>query len=215
MKITKLGSRNIMFTFDTSTEWDLNLTLILGNKYNFIVDPGLGSHTLDPMVQYANENHPRPFIIINTHYHWDHTWANSCLKDSIIIAHEKCGEIINQNWDEAIERNAEYIVSPVEKVLPNLTFDNVLEFPEEGIKLIHTPGHSPDSISVIDTRDSVINMGDNIGDTLEAIVPYLECEKSIYRESLDKCKASGCHTIISGHNIVLGIEILDTILEAL
>ena len=215
MKITKIGSRNIMFTFDASTEWDLNLTLILGDKFNFIVDPGLGAHTLEPMLQYANENHPRPFIIINTHYHWDHTWANSCVKDSIIIAHSKCGEIISINWDEAIEQNASYLVGSVEKVLPNLTFSDALAFPEEGIMLIHTPGHSPDSISVIDTRDGIINMGDNIGDTLEAIVPYLECEKHVYRESLNRCKETGCHTIVSGHNVVLGIDIIDKILEAL
>jgi len=215
MKITKIGNRNIMFTFDVSAEWDLNLALILGDQFNFIIDPGLGSHTLNPMVKYANENHPRPFIVINTHYHWDHTWANACVKEAIIIAHTNCGGIISENWEEALEQNARFILEPIEKKLPNLTFEDTLSFPEEGIKLIYTPGHSADSISIIDERDGVIHMGDNIGDTLEAIVPYLECDKSIYIESLKRCKASGCHTVISGHNNVLSIDILDRIMEVL
>jgi len=52
MNIEKIGSRNIIFTYKLP-EWNLNLHLILGNKYNYIIDTGLGSNSVAPIKEYC------------------------------------------------------------------------------------------------------------------------------------------------------------------
>ena len=98
MKIKQVGTRNFIFTYYDSEDWDLNLQLIIGEKYNYIIDPGIGAHTLNPMINFASVRNQNPFIIINTHYHWDHIWANCLVKEATIISHRSCIEAITGDW---------------------------------------------------------------------------------------------------------------------
>lgn len=211
MKIEKIKKRSVLFTFNRSTEWDLNLQLILGKRYNYIIDTGLGSLSIDPIKEYIKKD-TKPIIVINTHYHWDHIWGNSSFKDCIIISHRLCREIIESKWDEMIRKNRYYIDGEVEKCLPNLVFEKELYFPEDKIRIIYTPGHTIDSISVLDEEEKVINAGDNIGDTIEEIVPQIKCEKEIYRDTLLRYKEMDFDTCISGHNVVLDKDVIDKIM---
>lgn len=214
MKIQRIKSRGVLFTYKTSGDWDLNIHLIMGNKYNYIIDTGLGSLSIAPVMEYIKHD-DKAVIVVNTHYHWDHIWGNGLFKDNIVISHKLCREAIESNWDEMLKKHKQYCHGQVEKCLPNLVFDNELYFPEDGIKLIYAPGHTMDSISVIDEEDRLINAGDNIGDTVDEIVPSLSSEKEIYIDTLLKYKEMDADTFISGHNVVLKKEMIDTILNKL
>ncbi|MDH8677496.1 MBL fold metallo-hydrolase [Fusibacter bizertensis] len=215
MKIKQVGTRNFIFTYYDSEDWDLNLQLIIGEKYNYIIDPGIGAHTLNPMINFASVRNQNPFIIINTHYHWDHIWANCLVKEATIISHRSCIEAITRDWERSIQKNKVYLKDPVEMRLPSLVFEERLEFFEDRIILFHTPGHTYDSISVYDQAEQVLNVGDNIGDTPELIIPELECNVDIYRDSVLKYKALNPKMIISGHNQPMKSEVLDRILGEL
>ena len=76
MEINKLKNRNIIFTYNNPDGWDLNLQLVKGNKYNYIIDTGLGSLSILPVINYIKDD-KKPTIVINTHSHWDHIWGNS------------------------------------------------------------------------------------------------------------------------------------------
>ncbi|QHQ60001.1 MBL fold metallo-hydrolase [Anaerocolumna sedimenticola] len=212
MKINKIKSRNIIFTYNIPDGWDLNLHLILGDKYNYIIDTGLGSLSILPVINYIKED-KKPTIVINTHFHWDHIWGNHMMGDSIIISHYLCRERMDQNWEDMLQKRFQYLHGETNKYLPNLTFENELYFPEDGIRILYTPGHTKDSISVLDEVDNVINAGDNIGDTMEELIPGLECEKSVYMETLKKYKNLDFEFCVSGHNTILKKEIFDKILE--
>jgi glyoxylase-like metal-dependent hydrolase (beta-lactamase superfamily II) len=97
--------------------------------------------------------------------------------------------------------------------LPNLVFESELYFPEDKIRIIYTPGHTIDSISVIDEEDKVINVGDNIGDNIEEIVPSIYCEKDLYIDTLLKYREVDFDTCVSGHNVILGKEVIEEILS--
>ncbi|MCL2368896.1 MAG: MBL fold metallo-hydrolase, partial [Oscillospiraceae bacterium] len=155
MKIERIGKRNIVFQYSLPG-WNLNLHLILGEKCNYVVDTGLGSESVAPIREYL-KNDPKPIIVINTHHDWDHVWGNHCFDECIIISHSSCSELIAANWSEMLKKNEAYIRGDVKVCLPNLVFDGFLYFPEDGIKIFHTPGHSIDSISVFDERDGVLN----------------------------------------------------------
>ncbi|MDD4495209.1 MAG: MBL fold metallo-hydrolase, partial [Eubacteriales bacterium] len=155
----------------------------------------------------------KPIIAVNTHHHWDHVWGNAALKDSAIISHHLCREILDLEWEPVREKNRSFVDGEADKCLPNLVFDNEIYFPDDKIRIFHTPGHTADSISVLDEEDKVLNAGDNIGDTVDEIVPELECDISVYIKTLLKLKSVDFNTCISGHNTVLSKNVIDDILN--
>lgn len=212
MIVQKIGTRSTLFTFGV-TEWNLNLHLIEAEKYNYIIDTGLGSDSVKPVIQHIKNK--KPIIVINTHHHWDHVWGNWVFKDSLIVSHSLCREITERKWDEMIKKNNRYIVGEVRMLLPGLTFNRDLKFEEDGIRLVFTPGHTEDSISVFDEWDKVLNAGDNIGDTPEEIVPSLECPKEEYIKTLKIYENMNFISCVSGHNAVMSQDVIERIMDKL
>jgi glyoxylase-like metal-dependent hydrolase (beta-lactamase superfamily II) len=90
----------------------------------------------------TTSNNLRIFYIINTHAHYDHTQGNERLKKATgakIVAHES--SIVRK--DLAV-KDGEIIK------LDGIT-----------IKVIHTPGHSPDGISLL-VGDKIVMTGDTL-----------------------------------------------------
>jgi len=201
MKITELGTRNVVFTFELD-EWDLNLHLIKGDVYNYIIDTGLGSNSIKPILEYIKGD-DKPVVAINSHFHWDHVWGNHCFKDSIIISSKQCRDIIDKQWDEMMGRCNNYVDGEVKKKLPTLVFEDELYFPDDDILLFYTPGHTSDCISVYDGKDKVLNVGDNIGDTMEELIPTLEEPKTLFLHTLKKYQELDIISCVSGHNQIV------------
>ncbi|MGI6486506.1 MAG: MBL fold metallo-hydrolase [Thermoanaerobacterales bacterium] len=212
MKLQKIKNRGFLFTFYNSPDWDLNIHLIIGKKHNFIIDTGLGSKSIEPVMEYIN-NDLKPIIVINTHHHWDHIWGNGVFKNCTIISHRLCREIIEGKWVSMLQDNRHYCYGNVEKHLPNLLFEEELYFPDDEIRIVYTPGHTIDCISVMDERENVINVGDNIGDTVEQIIPEIDCNKEIYINTLMNYSKINFDTCISGHNVVLDKSVIHNILK--
>lgn len=167
MTITKVTDRHIMFTVPENAEDGyVSMGLILGKKHNFIIDTGTGESNVRAMLEYIGDD-SKPIVAIITHAHWDHFFGNSALKDETIVSHLLCREIMDKEWDtktkERMIKNREFIDTEIHKCLPNLVFEGSLHFPEDGISLFHTPGHTDDGISVYDTVDKVLYAGDNFG----------------------------------------------------
>lgn len=213
MKTAKIGSRSVVFTFDL-THWDLNLHLILGRHRNYLIDTGLGSGSIDPILAHLAGDE-KPVVVINTHHHWDHMWGNHCFGDSLIIAHSQCGPLAAEHWDEMLQQNSGAVRGAVKMLLPNLVFDDQLYFADDNIRLFHTPGHTTDGISVFDEQDRVLNAGDNIGDTMEEILPHLNTAQDVFLGTIQRYKALGAGAVVSGHNRVLGPEVFGMMERAL
>lgn len=212
MKIKQISERNFVFTFFDSPEWNLNLQVILGTHRNYIVDSGMGSHMLNPMINFIRLRNQKDIYIINTHFHWDHIWANRLKEAKEIIAHQTCGALIQANWEKDLIKNQAYVKETLTMQLPTLTFTDELDFTDDQIRLIHMPGHTSDSICVYDYLEGILNVGDNIGDTPDQLVPDLDCTKAVYRSSIDKLKGLKAFTILSGHNQIMPPEVFDKII---
>ena len=215
MKIEKIGTRSVVFS-EFISEWNcsLNIHLILGENRNYLIDTGLGSADMDEVKAYLGDCQ-KPLIIINTHHDWDHVWGNHCFDNELIISHSKCRRMIEASWDEMLKKNKRFIKGEVKLKLPNLVFDDELYFPDDKIKLFYTPGHTIDGISVFDEVDGVLNAGDNIGDTLEEIVPNINSDTEVFRESLQLYKQLDVKFCISGHNMTLGKDVFEKIEQEL
>ena len=208
MKPVKITSRNIMFTEPMGQSYDLNIGLIIGDQYNYVIDTGLGSGSVEPLFDYLCDD-AKPIIVVNTHCHWDHIWGNWVFKDSIIIAHAYCRARIDRYWNEAILEYSGSMDGEVRKCLPNVVIEDFLYFPDDGVRIFYTPGHSIDCISIFDEVDKVLYAGDNIGDTAEVIVPFISTSPEIFKDTIGKYRRIDFETCISGHNKPQGTDITD------
>lgn len=211
MKVQEIKRRGILFTYD-ELEWDLNFYLIKGRKNNYLIDTGLGPQNVENVREYI-KNDNRKTIVINTHYHWDHIWGNCSFEDCIIVSHVLCRDMILREWYGMMHRSSRYSRGIVEMCLPNLVFQNELYFPEDKIRIFHTPGHTVDSISIMDEEDGVLVLGDNIGDDMEEIVPSISCEKDVYISTMEKYEKMDFDICISGHNKLLHKDVIRKILD--
>lgn len=200
MKPTKITSRNIIFSQPMNKDYDLNIGLILGKKNNYIIDTGVGSGSVTPVLEYIGSDN-KQIIVVNTHCHWDHIFGNWVFQNNQIIAHTSCRRLIDEvNWDGAMKELSNRVDGEARKCLPNLTFEGSLYFPEDGISIFHSPGHSEDCISVYDAEEKVLYAGDNIGDTDEEIVPWIATDMETFAGLIETYKQYDFDICISGHN---------------
>ena len=94
-----------------------------------------------------------------------------------------------------------------------MVFEKELCFVEDKIKLFHTPGHTLDSISVLDEEEDILLIGDNVGDSIDDIIPSIYCEKDVYISTMRKYEEIDFDTCISGHNTILEKEVIGKILS--
>jgi glyoxylase-like metal-dependent hydrolase (beta-lactamase superfamily II) len=214
MKPIKITERNIMFSEPMGRYYDLNMGLIRGKRYNYLIDTGLGSGSVAPVLEYLGGD-AKPVAVINTHCHWDHIWGNGLFKDSLIIAHPKCREWMDRYWDQALTENGSSVDGEAVKGLPNLLIEGSIYFPEDEIEIFVTPGHSADCISIFDRADKILYAGDNIGDTADEIIPYIETDAKTFRDTLLIYKRYAFETCVSGHNKPQGRDIIPRMEAAL
>lgn len=129
-----------------------------------IIDPAASST--------EEENHLRKFIkdngikinyIINTHGHLDHIMGNRFAKEefNVPVLMHKEDEFLLSN---AVRQAALYglNVPPQPPVDEYLNEDSIISFDGKELKVIHTPGHSPGSVCLIDDINRNVFCGDVI-----------------------------------------------------
>ena len=150
--------------------------------------------------------------VILTHYHPDHTYG-ACFVPGEVIGHERCRRILDRNGERILQadqaRNPE--LADVRVRLPGTVFDRgtiSLHVGKKTITLLHTPGHTTDSISAYIKEDKILFAGDLI-----MPVPYIVGgDRDQMRESLAKVADLGLDNIVQGHgDVLLRGEITETI----
>jgi hydroxyacylglutathione hydrolase len=119
-----------------------NFTYIIVDEKNndtIIVDP---SWNLEVIFEYLKRNSLGNRYILNTHSHFDHIFGNEQVK--------------NITGAKVIQHKS----SPLEKDM-EVEDGQIIEFGDSKIKIIHTPGHSKDSICLI-IDDKVMLTGDTV-----------------------------------------------------
>lgn len=215
MRIQKLTERTTIFTiFEACEGFDLHLQLIEGKHRNYLIDTGLGDKSLEPIFEHLKDS-TKELIVINTHHHYDHIWGNLCFKDHTIIGHRSILEAIKTDWQRATTQFIEWKQGNIEMVLPNLVFDERIMYVDDGIEIFYAPGHAGCDIAIYDAVDRTLNVGDNIGDTPEELVPGLVCDEEIYKASLALYETYDAKYVISGHNHIMDMSVFQEIRDCL
>jgi glyoxylase-like metal-dependent hydrolase (beta-lactamase superfamily II) len=96
--------------------------------------------------------------VINTHYHFDHIGGNGYFPNAKIAIHEADAAALEKG--DAQKTNAAFFNGKIHpmKVEKKLKEGDVIV----GLKVIHTPGHTPGSICLYDEKRKILFSGDTI-----------------------------------------------------
>jgi cyclase len=182
--------------------------VVLTPRRAIVIDTLTGPDEMAPVVDFlAAEAGDRRLLVVNTHHHWDHVFGNSAFPDVDIVAQRGCPRLIQaelQGGDESLR------LAPAEGVpLPTITFGNRLTYGDEGetVHLIHTPGHSEDSL-VVFLQQSRMLFG---ADTVEWPLPNF-CQRDGRAEwvrTLRQLKQFPVDVVVPAHGPAMDKSIID------
>ena len=207
MKIQKVGNRGFLFTFLEMDDYPTNVYLIQGKNRFFVCDTFLGPSFMQEIIDFTKKEIAiKPFVVFNSHFHWDHIWGNCLFEDSLIVSHNLTREKIIKLGKKEVSKHAKYWDKKATIKLPDCTFQEKILFPEDSVEFFYSPGHTLDSSSCLDADDGILVVGDNLEDP----IPYLE---STYLEEYDNTlrqyKLVHWEAIITGHGPVAGQNLLN------
>lgn len=163
MEKIQLYQDTYAFIFDELIPYKTIVYVILRNNTAIFIDSFLGENYIQDIIQtFENKLNHYEFILINTHYHFDHILGNQFFKNCKIYAHELCVTNIQTSIDNDLKLYKEYIPDHFILTLPNHVFKDAVILKELNLKIIYTPGHSNDCISIEDTLNHAIYVGDNL-----------------------------------------------------
>ena len=142
--------------------------------------------------------------VILTHYHADHAYGAYLFPQADVMAHVHCRTLLAQVGTPALEE-AKIQVPELEDVVlrsPDITFlDGEIGVRLGGrmIRLIHTPGHTQDSVMVYVEDDRVLFAAD----TVMPVPSIVDGDMDTLRDSLRKVTVRPIENMVQGHGEVI------------
>jgi hydroxyacylglutathione hydrolase len=223
MKILKTKSRYSIYCVLTGRS---NAFLISGGGKNILIDTGPGGAWKKLTGRLKNLNIKAIDFLILTHGHYDHAENSAKIRREygakVIINAEEAkylekGEniiphgtniftrLLIKNLPPALTRRLNY-----EPCFPDVLTDQYSDFIDTGldIHIIHTPGHSPGSQSII-VDNEIALVGDAIFGVFPRSVfpPFAEDEKEMIK-SWGKLLETGCSLFLPSHGTEVRRELL-------
>ena len=174
----------------------------------FVVDTLMRPQDMLPVLELlAARAGERRTTVVNTHHHWDHVYGNAAFPGVDIVAQRACPRLLLAQGSEAHESTPP---QPPEGVpLPTVTFGDRLTFSDESetVHLVHTPGHSEDSLVVFLAGARILFAGD----TLEWPLPNFAQRdgKDAWIHTLRQLKQLPVDLIVPSHGPTMGKALID------
>jgi len=152
----------------------INLFLLIGSHSALLIDTGCGLFPLKPILNDLIKD--KVLIVLNTHSHFDHVGGNYEF-DKIHIHPEELKSIsipidvsfLRDSSNEIVKRyeSRNYRIQPANNIEP-IKDDAIIDLGDIYVQIIHTPGHSNGSISLLTNKDELIT-----GDTAHYGTMYI------------------------------------------
>jgi len=183
---------------DMRPGWYCSVFVVFGDNNIGIIDTGYENTPTDyvfPLILDKGRAIDEIDLIVNTHRDGDHIKGNDVFKKHTgapIVAHSLEAEAI-PSMDKAMEDG------------------DMLKLGDRNFKVIHTPGHRPGAICLLDVEHGVMITGDSVCGEREDLI---RMDKGIYIESLKKLLELDVEVMLMSHpfkpagkNVLRGNEI--------
>ncbi len=166
-----------------------NLFLLLGTESALLIDTGAGAVPIRPVISTLLGN--RDLMVCNTHSDFDHIGGNEEFEE--IFVHYKEKDFVSKPYDVSyLKSSSKPIIKNYEqknftfrpaKVIKPVEENHLFRLGALDVTVIHTPGHSLGSISLLTTKNELFT-----GDAAHFGAIYLPQRElcSIFVQSLDK-----------------------------
>jgi len=184
-------------------------TYVIKDKTSVIIDPGSLQFLSDLVAGMSKDGiDPKEIdIITNTHLHIDHCWANKAFKDisgARILSHT----VQKKFYDMSVVETSKFFG------LPHMDFeddgcldDDKLDTGDTELEVIHSPGHSPDSICFYCKQGKFLVCGDVIFNRSTGRVDLPGGNASQLKQSIEKLSRLEIEYLLPGHmDAVTGAE---------
>jgi glyoxylase-like metal-dependent hydrolase (beta-lactamase superfamily II) len=182
--------------------WYCCVTLVFGEKNIGVVDTGYENTPVDhvfPLILEKGRRLDEVNLVVNTHRDGDHVLGNAVFK-------ERTGATI------AIHELEHEAVPTADRILRD---GDQVKLGDRIFTVIHTPGHRPGSICLIDYANKTLITGDSVCGERENLI---RMDKEVYIASLNRLLQVEAETMIMSHpfppagkNTLVGGEIKEMI----
>lgn len=149
--------------------------LIVGSQKSILFDTGMGIKDISKAVRQLTD---REVMVVNSHFHFDHVGDNFRFPHIFTYDHQPAIERLVCGWpyyeiyfDAALENfsegypagfnPAQYEIRPVDREKIHVLHDgDFIDLGNRRLQVLHTPGHSPDSIVLLDRENRSLFTGD-------------------------------------------------------
>ncbi|OSS43001.1 Hydroxyacylglutathione hydrolase [Desulfurella amilsii] len=137
-----------------------NCYIVHDCKQAIIIDPGGDAEKIISIIE---NKHLKPQLIVNTHYHFDHTGANFDIKNMFnipIAIGGKDAQFLQNAYKDALMFMIDAKKSPKADIL--LKEGDEVTFGDIKFNIIETPGHTIGSICLYNRENKVLFSGDTL-----------------------------------------------------
>lgn len=176
MQIRQIKKDVYLFS-DKKSGFFNNSTIIFTKEGPIIIDVFKDKSQFEEVFNFIRcRGFNEPSAIIYTHWHVDHTCGNRIFDNCKIFSHKSTkyhlDSFIKNDLDRLKEK--EILESDTRIILPNQIFNEelLINIGDRLLKLIHCPGHTYDSILILDMNSNIMIAGDNLlGEEVEFFMP--------------------------------------------
>lgn len=191
---------------------DVRSYLVRGRDRALLIDTGTGIGDIRAVVEALTD---RPMLLVNSHGHWDHiggdwrfapVWIHAAEADrppagvpNALMGRRIAAEHLRLPLPDGVDPDT-FAIPPAE-VGRVLHGGEVIDLGDRAFTVVHTPGHSPGGISLIDERRGIAIVGDAL--YAGPLYGHLDgSDPAAYRETLRRLAALApdLRRVYPGHN---------------
>jgi glyoxylase-like metal-dependent hydrolase (beta-lactamase superfamily II) len=189
---------------------DLNIGVVIGASAVLLVDSRASHRQADELRAELSMLTSLPIgWVVNTHYHWDHTWGNSRFPEAVLWGHDMCRTEMLDNGEEARQRVLEWMPAEHHEAIneivitpPTETFAGTASIDLGGRTVdlsYHGRGHTNSDIVVTVPDCGIVFAGDLIEES--APPSYGDAFPLDWASTLDAAVLTD--TVVPGHGDVV------------
>ncbi|WP_448534773.1 MBL fold metallo-hydrolase [Pseudothermotoga sp.] len=183
-------------------EGSSNVTGVLVKDGVIVVDTSLFAEKARKVKELLDDFFKKPIeMVVNTHYHPDHTFGNVAFEGSKIVASE-----LTKSFMEAFDEHYLSKLPPIERIVtPNFTFDE--EYEDKNLFIKRLGGHTLDSSIVFFKQEKLLIAGDLIFNGFHAEI-VADSDLDEWLSALKFIESMKPAWIVPGHGEVATTECL-------